>query len=129
MERCVLPTLIYGAESWTLSATLQQKLESFQAEIAKRILRLPKHTSNNVARMALEWPSIRAGVLIIKLCFLLRVIVNEDTLSASTFHPMWNRCSLYVSAVSSNSLSKLTTPPQFFLHQIKYQLVGSRKIS
>ena len=41
VETCVMPTLLYGAESWILNATLLQKLESFQAEIAKRILRLP----------------------------------------------------------------------------------------
>ena len=41
IECCVLPTLLYGAESWILNTTLLMKLESFQGEIGKRILRLP----------------------------------------------------------------------------------------
>ena len=62
VESCVLPCLLSGAEAWILNCTLLQKLESFQAELAKRILKLPKHTSNNVALMALQWPSIKAHV-------------------------------------------------------------------
>ena len=85
VEHCVLPTLLFGAESWILNKTLLQKLESFQAELAKRILRLPKHTSNCVARMALQWPSVRARVLIIKLSFLLKLLRNDHSLSSRVF--------------------------------------------
>ena len=35
IECCVLPTLLYGAESWILNTTLLIKLESFQAEIGE----------------------------------------------------------------------------------------------
>ena len=42
IEHCVLPCLLYGAESWILDNSLLAKLESFQAELAKRILRLKK---------------------------------------------------------------------------------------
>ena len=85
MECCVLPVLLSGAESWILNGTLLQKLESFQSELAKRILRLPKHTSNQVARMALQWPSVRACILIIKLSFLLKIIRNDTSLSSQVF--------------------------------------------
>ena len=59
----------------------QLKLESFQAELAKLILRLPKNTANNIARMALQCPYMRARILIIKLNFLLKVITGDLSLS------------------------------------------------
>ena len=37
-----IPTLLYGAESWILNTTLLMELESFQGEVGKRILQLPK---------------------------------------------------------------------------------------
>ena len=88
VEHCVFPCLLFGAESWILNSTLLQKLESFQAELAKRILRLPTHTSNNNARMALQWPSMRARILIIKLCFLLKVVNSDHSLSARVFRSL-----------------------------------------
>ena len=84
----MFPCLLFGAESWILNSTLLQKLESFQAELAKRILRLPTHTSNNNARMALQWPSMRARILIIKLCFLLKVVNSDHSLSARVFRSL-----------------------------------------
>ena len=68
--------------------TLLQKLESFQTELAKRILRLPTCTSNNTALMALQWQSMRARILIIKLCFLFKVLISDLTLSARIFHSL-----------------------------------------
>ena len=68
-----------------LNSTLLQKLESFQAELAKCILRLPICTSNNTALMALQWPSMRARILIIKLCFLFKVVISDLTLSTRVF--------------------------------------------
>ena len=61
IECCVMPVLLHGCESWILNNSLLKKLESFQAELGKRILRLPKCTSNRVIRMALRWPSVRRG--------------------------------------------------------------------
>ena len=88
IEHCVLPCLLYGAESWLLNPTLMQKLESFQAELAKRILRLPRCTSSNTALIALQWPSMRARVLIIKLSFLLKIINSDRSLSARVFRSL-----------------------------------------
>ena len=76
------------AESWILNATLLKKLESFQAEIGKRILRLPKSTSNNITRLALQWPSIRARALCIKVGFLLKIVKGNDTLSSRVFRSL-----------------------------------------
>ena len=88
VEHCVLPCLLFGAETWILNTTLLLKLESFQAELAKRILRIPTCTSNNTARMALQWPSMRTRILIIKLCFLLKVVRSNISLSGRVFRSL-----------------------------------------
>ena len=51
VETCVMPVLMYGSESWCLNTSLLSKLESFQAEVGKRILRLPRFTANSVPLM------------------------------------------------------------------------------
>ena len=84
----MLPCLLFGAEIGILNFTLLQKLESFQAELVKRIPRLPTCTSNNTALMALQWPSMRARILIIKLCFLFKVVNSDLTHCARVFHPL-----------------------------------------
>ena len=88
IEHCVLPCLLFGAESWILNASLLQKLESFQAEFTKRILRLHSRTANNTALMALQRPSVRACILIIKPSFLLKVIRGDISLRARVFRSL-----------------------------------------
>ena len=73
----------------------QFKPESFQAELAKRIFRLHRNTTNNIARMALHWPSMRACILIITLNFLLKTVTGD------LFHSAQSFCSLAVSDVES----------------------------
>ena len=119
MESCVLPCLLSGAEAWILSNTLLQKL---QAELAKRILRLLKHTSNNVALMALQWPSIRACVLIIKLCFLQKIAKNDQSLSSRVFRSLAvsdvesllivRQCRFLESSLQLNLTSLVFTSPE-----------------
>jgi len=41
-----VPTKLYGCKTWILSESHLSTLESFQAEIGKHILGLPKHHSN-----------------------------------------------------------------------------------
>ena len=41
-----MPVLLYGSENWILTDALVDKLEAFQAELVKRILKWPKHLSN-----------------------------------------------------------------------------------
>ena len=43
VQVCVMPVCLYGSEIWLLTAPLLLTLEAFQAEIGKRILKLPKH--------------------------------------------------------------------------------------
>ena len=50
---CIYPVMLYGVENWILCATSLQKLETFQGEMAKRILKLPKWFSNTAAKIAL----------------------------------------------------------------------------
>ena len=49
---CILPTLLYGCETWILDSSCTTKLERFQNEIGRRILQLPKHFSGKVVRLA-----------------------------------------------------------------------------
>ena len=54
IECCIIPVLMYGSESWILNSTLLVKLELFQVELDKRILKLPKYTSNTIPLLALN---------------------------------------------------------------------------
>ena len=134
IECCVLPTLLYGAESWILNTTLLIKLESFQAEIGKRILRLPKFVANNTVRMALQWPSVRTRVLCIKLGFLLKVLKNENSLSARVFRSLAvsdvealhliRQCRFLESSLNTNFTSRiLSSHQEFSFSQLKKEII------
>lgn len=58
-----------------------RKLECFQAEIEKRILRLSSYCSGRVVRVALEWPSLTCRILPRKFLFLLRLLNDRDCIS------------------------------------------------
>ena len=121
IEHCILPCLLYGAESWILNHSLLAKLESFQAELAKRILRLHRNTANNIAHMALHWPSMRARILIIKLKFLLKAISGDLSLSARSFRSLAvsdveslllvRQCRFLESTLDSNFTTSVLTSP------------------
>ena len=131
VEHCILPCLLYGAESWILDNGLLAKLESFQA---KRILCLHKYTANNIARMALQWPSMRARILIIKLKFLHKIIVGDISLSTRTFRSLAvtdveslllvRQCSILESTLDSSfTTSILTSPKSVSLSSIKKDIL------
>ena len=80
-ETCVIPVLLYGSENWFLTDALLQKLESFQAEIGRRILTLSTFHSARAVRLALDWPSVASRVLERKLLFLLRMCSNKNVIS------------------------------------------------
>jgi len=77
LETCVMPVLLYGCENWILMDGLMEKLEKFQAELAKRILKWSKHFSNTAAITALELATMRCRVLERKLGFLKGVVRGE----------------------------------------------------
>ena len=76
------PVLLYGCENWIMTEVLWERLEAFQGELAKRILKWPKHHSNTAAATTLEVSTMRCRVLIRKLSFLHRV-VNSNSASLS----------------------------------------------
>ena len=90
---------MYGSESWVLNVTLLKRLESFQAEIGKRILQLPKYTSNSVPLLVLRWPLMYARILCSKMSLLFKICNDEDgsSLRAQTFTA--------IAATDVNSLS------------------------
>ena len=74
LDACVMPVLMYGCENWLLTHTLVEKLESFQAELAKRVLKWPKHHSNTAALVAVGMQSVKSRILERKLGFLHKVL-------------------------------------------------------
>ena len=84
-ESCVVPSLLYESEVWLLNNTLLSKLESFQAVLGKRMLRLPKSTANSIPLLAMGLPSVRARIFISKLKFLYKIVHGEDNLASQAF--------------------------------------------
>ena len=84
-----------------LNCSLLQALESFQAELERRVLKLPKFSSNTAPLLVLNWPTMCARVLCNKLLFLIRVCRGKLTsLSTQVFR------SIAVSDVTSMSIVK-----------------------
>ena len=69
--------LLYGSENWIMTELLMKTLESFQGELAKRILKWPQHHSNTAAIVALELPAMRCRILLRKLAFLQRLLRDD----------------------------------------------------
>ena len=67
---CIMPVLMYGCENWIMSVSLWGMLDRFLGELAKRALGWPSHHSNTAAVVALNLTSMRARILLAKLCFL-----------------------------------------------------------
>ena len=78
LELCVMPILLYGSENWILTGGMVKKLEAFQGELVKKILKWPKHLSNTAAIVALEMPTMRCRILVAKLGFLARVLSKDS---------------------------------------------------
>ena len=78
VDTCVMPVLLFGSECWYLTDSTLDKLENFQYTLGKKILRLSRFHSDTSILIGLDWPSMRARVLIRKLSFLRRVISAEN---------------------------------------------------
>ena len=72
---CVMLVLLYGCENWIVTDSLVEKLEAFQAELVKIVLKWPKHHSNTAAIAVLDVPTMKCRVLMRKLGFLRRMMV------------------------------------------------------
>ena len=84
-ETCVIPVLLYNSENWFVTNQLLQKLESFQCELGRRILKLSRHHSALAVRLALCWPSVASRLLIRKLLYLKKVLESPDSISHHFF--------------------------------------------
>ena len=102
-ETFVVPTLLYGCETWILSESHLHILESFQAEIGKRILGISKYHSNIGTRIGLHWPSVKARILCRKLTFLAKLLVEDDCLSSHVFRTLASEDVYEISIVTSSS--------------------------
>ena len=68
---------------------LLEKLDSFQGEIGKRILNLPKYYNNLSPRIALKWPSFKVIVLLRKLSYLAKLLsVEPNSTHVQLFHSL-----------------------------------------
>ena len=83
-KTCVLPILLYGCETWLLDLTSVKLLESFQYEIGRKILKLPKWYSGTAIRLCLELPSIASLVLVRKLKFLSKLLIKDTSTNLSS---------------------------------------------
>lgn len=68
---------MYGCETWLLDSGCLQKLEKFQHELGRRILRLPKFYSGDAVRIGLHWPSMATRILTRKLLFLSKLLSTQ----------------------------------------------------
>ena len=82
---CVIPILLYGSENWILTTPLFDRLEAFQGEIGRRILKLSKFHSLLSTRLALRWPSVAARIFIQKLNLLFKINSEEDSIGCHIF--------------------------------------------
>ena len=73
-----MPVLLFGVESWYLTAATLKKLENFQHTLGKRILRLSRFHSNASVLIGVDWPSMRTRVLIRKLNYLRRIFLADN---------------------------------------------------
>ena len=134
VESCVLPVLMYGAKTWCVNASLLSKLESFQSEIGKKILRLPKFTANQVPLLALNWPTMRCRCLCAKLSFLHKIHSSEQsTLSTEVFNTLTfssvestlliNQCRQLEQPYPQKFTNEVLTNPDVVMRSLKEQII------
>ena len=68
-----------------MAAPLLDRLEAFQGEIGRRILKLSKFHSLLSTRLALRWPSVAARIFIQKLNLLFKINSEEDSIGCHIF--------------------------------------------
>ena len=82
-------------------------LESFQAEIGKRILGISKYHTNTSTFIGLHWPTVKSRILLRKLGFLAKLLSSESGISTRCFElyllTMCMRSVLCNSAAYSNN--------------------------
>ena len=125
---------MFGAEAWCCNASLLSKLESFQSEIGKKILRLPKFTANQVPLLALNWPTMRCHCLCAKLSFLHKIYLSEQSILSTevfktlTFHSIEStllikQCCLLEQPYSQKFTDEGFTNPDVVMKFLKKQII------
>ena len=74
IETCMMPVLLFGCQNWILTENLIDELQRFQVDIAKRILKWPKHHSNTVAVITIGLQTVKSRILKGSLVLLQRVL-------------------------------------------------------
>ena len=83
---CVIKCCMYGSESRVINSTLLSKLESFQAELGKQILKLLKHTLKQ--HRSSIGPQCSPGFCVVKLAFLWATQPNLSAPRSSMLQPL-----------------------------------------
>ena len=127
VESCVMPVLMYGAEAWCINASLLSKLGSFQSEVGKKILRLPKFTANQVPLLALDCPTMRCR------CLCAIFSSEQSTLSTEVFNTLTfssvestlliNQCRLLEQPYTQKFTDEVLTNPDVVLGSLKKQIL------
>ena len=139
VESCVFPVLMYGAEAWSITASLLLKLESFQSEIGKKILRLPRFTANLVPLLALNWPTMRCRCLCAKLSFLHKIQSSKQcTLGTEVFNTLTfpsiesslliNQCRLLEQPYSRKFTEEVLTNPDIFMRSLRKDIIKADRL-
>ena len=80
-----MPVLLFGCESWYLTDTTLDDLERFQCNIYWK--KDSSIVSFPLIHIGLDWPSVRARVLIQKLNYPRRLVKKgDDKFSSQIFH-------------------------------------------
>ena len=79
LDACVMPILLYGCENWLMTHALMEKVESFQAELAKRVLKWPKHHSNTAAMVVVGMQTVRSTIILERKLGFLQKVLNAGS--------------------------------------------------
>ena len=76
------PIVFYGCESWFLTDLIVTMLNTFQADIGKRILKLPRSHNNLSVRVGLKRRSCMVMIMLRKRTFLAKLLSNTTDSSS-----------------------------------------------
>ena len=139
VESYILPVLLYGSENWGLNCSLLQALESFQAELGRCVLKLPKFSSNTVPLLVLNWPTMCGRVLCNKLSFLIRVCRAKSTslstqvfrsvaVSDVTSRSIVKQCHFLDSILDIQFINEVLNNPVLFLRDLKKRIIEADRL-
>ena len=119
-----------------LNYSLLEALESFQAELGRRVLKLPKFTSNTIPLLVLNWPTVCTRVFCNKLSFLSRVCNGDSTslrtqvfrsiaASDATSMNIVRQCHFLDSVLGSEFTDEVLNEPNLCLRNLKKRVIDA----